>query len=88
MSEHTKRPLEVVEHYVRTAITAEDRRGLIIAEFYPEATGFVEAKANAILFVSAHDLLNVAQIVIETATIETPIALLEAARAAIAKVQP
>lgn len=69
----TQGPLEMAGHYVRTARREEDMSGRIIAEFTFHNPRY---KADAQLFIAAQDLLKVAMLLLETATIETPMELL------------
>ena len=78
----TKAQLELVGHYVRTTRREEDMVGKIVAEFPFHNNGY---KADAQLFIAAQDLLRVAQLVIDSATVETPKELLESASEAIKK---
>lgn len=83
---HTTVPLEVVGTLVRTQTTA-DGGGFLVAEFR-DSGGIPytkEAKANARLFVAADALLGVAELVLQSASIETSPVLLDAARAAVSK---
>lgn len=83
---HTTAPLEVVGTLVRTKMTVEGG-GFLVAEFR-DGHGIPhneEAKANARLFVAADALLDVAELVLQSASIETSPVLLDAARAAVAK---
>lgn len=81
----TQGPLEMAGNYVRTARREEDMSGRIIAEFNFHNP---QHKADAQLFIAAQDLLNVAMLVMETATIETPRELLCAAQQAVEKAIP
>lgn len=81
----TQDPLEMVGHYVRTDRRPEDMSGRIIAEFTFHNPRY---KADAQLFIAAQDLLKVAMLVMDTATIETPMGLLCAAQQAVAKAIP
>jgi hypothetical protein len=78
----TQGPLELVGNYVRTTRREEDMSGDIIAEFQFTNSQY---KADAQLFIAAHDLLKVAQLVIDSATIETPKELLDSAYQAVKK---
>ncbi len=79
---HTNVQLEMAGHYVRTARCDSDMSGRIIAEFTFHNTKW---EADAQLFIAAQDLLRVAYLVIETATIETPEELLNSAFQAVKK---
>lgn len=81
----TQDPLEMSGHYVRTARCENDMSGRIIAEFTFHNPRY---KADAQLFIAAQDLLKVAMLVLDTATIETSSELLCAAQQAIEKAIP
>lgn len=81
---YTTQPIESVgSGLVRIARCDEDMSGLLVADFYhglnPKYLG------DAQLFIAAKDLLEVALMVLDTATCETNLELIAAAEAAINK---
>ena len=83
---YTTCELETCGHFVRTKRCPDDMRGLIIAEFPFDINPKYKGDAN--LFVAAKDLLDVANLVLDTATCHTPQELVEAATLAINKATP
>ena len=80
---YTTCELETCGHFVRTKRCDADMRGLIVAEF-PHGLN-PKYKGDADLFVAAKDLLEVAHMVLDTATCHTPQELIDAATLAIDK---
>lgn len=84
MSAYTSGHWEVCGHYVRTQLDANGG-GWIIADCRDVSMPRDEVQANMRLIVASKDLLAVAQMVIDMASIEIPAELIDAAHAAVYK---
>lgn len=86
MSKHTPAPWKIIDGMSSLRVIGAD--GYAVAAVrakYRTQEHWATQRANAALIAAAPDLLEVARLVLDTATIETSVGLVEAARAAIAK---